>query len=180
MPLLQAVSDNIWAYRRDMLYCALRLIMSEPLMSLVYLNALLLTGPAHQKAEKRLSTLQDIVFGIWGMPARTVKELRSEVEASGFRAVREIPVPATRLFPIRGFLLVHRPQLVVEMNPVREPAAFNAAFFDLSYTLREYSTAIQYLKEHVLFTSTDNSQFLHCRSVADPPTYYNAPVKKRC
>ena len=83
--------------------------MSEPLMSLVYLNALLLTDPAHQKAEKRLSTLQDIVFDTWGMPTRTVKELRSEVEASGFRVVREIPVPATRLFPIRGFLLVHRP-----------------------------------------------------------------------
>jgi SAM-dependent methyltransferase len=109
MPLLQAISDNVWVYRRDMLYGALRLIMSEPLMALVYLNALLLTGPGHQKAEKKLSALQEIVYGIWGVPARTVKELRFEVEASGFRVLRAISVPATRLFPIRGFLLVHRP-----------------------------------------------------------------------
>jgi hypothetical protein len=109
MPLLQADSDNVWAYRRDMLYEALRLIMSEPLMALVYLNALLLTGPTHQKAEKRLSALQEIVYGTWGVPARTVKELRLEVEASGFRVLRAIPVPATRLFPIRGYLLVQRP-----------------------------------------------------------------------
>jgi SAM-dependent methyltransferase len=106
MPLLQAVSNNVWAYRRDMLYGAL---MSEPLIALVYLNALLLTGPAHQKAEKRLSALQEVVYGIWGVPARNVEELRLEVEASGFRVLRAIPVPATRLFPIRGYLLVHRP-----------------------------------------------------------------------
>jgi SAM-dependent methyltransferase len=109
MPLLLAVSDNVWAYRRDMLYGALRVIKSEPLMALVYLNALLLTGPAHQKAEKRLSTLQKIVYGMWGVPARTVKELQSEVEASGFQVLRAIPIPSTRLFPIRGYLLVRKP-----------------------------------------------------------------------
>jgi len=109
MPLLLAVSDNIWAYRRDMLYGALRVIKSEPLMALVYLNALLLTGPARQRAEKRLSALQEIVYGIWGVPARTVKELRSEVEASGFQVLRAIPIPSTRLFPLRGYLLVRRP-----------------------------------------------------------------------
>jgi len=109
MPLLLAVSDNVWAYRRDMLYGALRVIKSEPLMALVYLNALLLTGTAHQKAEKRLSTLQKIVYGMWGVPARTVKELQSEVEASGFQVLRAIPIPSTRLFPIRGYLLVRRP-----------------------------------------------------------------------
>lgn len=109
MPLLQSVSVSAWAYRRDMLYGALRLTMSEPLMALVYLNALLSSGPAHQKAEKRLSALQKIVYGMWGVPARTVTELRSEVEASGFQVLRAIPVPATRLFPIRGYLLAHRP-----------------------------------------------------------------------
>jgi len=109
MPLLPAVSDNIWAYRRDMLYGALKVIRSEPLMALVYLNALLLTGPAHQKAEKRLSALQEIVYGIWGVPARTVKELQSEVEASGFQVLRAIPIPFSRLFPLRGYLLVRRP-----------------------------------------------------------------------
>ena len=109
MPLLLAVSDNIWAYRRDMLYGALKVIRSEPLMALVYLNALLLTGPAHQKAEKRLSALQEIVYGIWGVPARTVKELQSEVQASGFQVLRAIPIPSSRLFPLRGYLLVRRP-----------------------------------------------------------------------
>ena len=110
MPLLQSVSDNVWAYRREMLYGALRLIMSEPLMALVYLNALLLTGPAQQKAEKK--TLCFTGNRVWNMGSAgtaTVKELRLEVEASGFRVLRAIPVPATRLFPIRGYLLVHRP-----------------------------------------------------------------------
>jgi SAM-dependent methyltransferase len=109
MPLLVAVSDNIWAYRRDMLYGALKVIWSEPLMALVYLNALLLTGPAHQKAEKQLSALQEIVYEIWGVPARTVKELQSEVEAYGFQVLRAIPIPFSRLFPLRGYLLVRRP-----------------------------------------------------------------------
>jgi hypothetical protein len=109
MPLLPAVSDNIWAYRRDMLYGALKVIRSEPLMALVYLNALLLTGSAHQKAEKQLSALQEIVYEIWGVPARTVKELQSEVEAYGFQVLRAIPIPFSRLFPLRGYLLVRRP-----------------------------------------------------------------------
>ena len=109
MPLLLAVSDNVWAYRRDMLRMALRNLKSEPLMALVYINALLLSGPGHQKAEKQLSSLQEIIYERWGVPARTVKELRSEVEASGFQVLRAIPIPATRLFPIRGYLLVRRP-----------------------------------------------------------------------
>ncbi len=83
--------------------------MSEPLMSLVYLNAFLLTGPAHQRAEKKLSALQEVVYRAWGAPAKTVKELQLEVEAFGFRVLRAIPVPATRLFPVRGFLLAQRP-----------------------------------------------------------------------
>jgi hypothetical protein len=109
MPLLLAVSNNIWSYRRGMLREALRALKSEPLMALVYLNALLLTGPAHQKAEKQLSSLQEIIYERWGVPARTVKELQSEVEASGFQVLRAIPTPATRLFPIRGYLLGRRP-----------------------------------------------------------------------
>jgi hypothetical protein len=109
MPLLLAVSGNVWGYRRDILRQALRDLKSEPLMALVYLNALLLTGSAHQKAEKRLSPLQEIVYERWGVPARTVKELQDEVEASGFHVLRAIPTPATRLFPIRGYLLALRP-----------------------------------------------------------------------
>jgi SAM-dependent methyltransferase len=109
MPLLLAVSNNVWSYRRGMLREALRALKSEPLMALVYLNALLLTTPAHQKAEKQLSSLQEIIYEKWGVPARTVKELQSEVEAAGFQALRAIPTPATRIFPIRGYLLARRP-----------------------------------------------------------------------
>jgi SAM-dependent methyltransferase len=108
MPLLLAVSGNIWAYRRDMLRMALRVLKSEPLISLVYLNAFLLTSPAHQRAEKRLSSLQELVYRAWGIPAKTAKELQIELEDSGFRVLRTIPTPASRLFPNRGFLLAQR------------------------------------------------------------------------
>ncbi len=110
MPLLLAPSSGAWAYRRDMLYWALRLVVSEPLMALVYLNALFASGPAHLKAERRLSALQRIVYEMWGVPARTAAELQQEAEQSGFEMVRAIPVPASRLFPIRGYMLLRRPQ----------------------------------------------------------------------
>jgi SAM-dependent methyltransferase len=109
LPLLLAVSDNVWAYRREMMRAALRVLKSEPLMALVYLNALILSGPGHQKAERQLSSLQEIIYERWGIPARTAKELESEMEASGFRVLRTVSIPATRLFPLRGYLLAQRP-----------------------------------------------------------------------
>jgi SAM-dependent methyltransferase len=108
MPLLLAVSGNIWAYRRDMLRMALRILKSEPRIALVFLNAILLTTPARQRAEKRLSSLQELVYRAWGIPAKTAKELQIELEGSGFRVLRTIPTPASRVFPVRGFLLAQR------------------------------------------------------------------------
>jgi SAM-dependent methyltransferase len=108
MPLLLAVSDNVWAYRRDMLRMSLRLLISRPLISLLFLRAILLTGPANQMAEKRLASLQELVYGLWGIPARTTEELQLELEGSGFRTIRVVPIPATRLFPNRGFLLAQK------------------------------------------------------------------------
>lgn len=108
MPLLLAVSDNVWAYRRDMLRMAIRLLISEPLIALVFLNAFLLTTPAHQRAEKRLSSLQELIYRAWDIPARTAEELKIEMEGSGFRVLRTVPTPASRLFPNRGFLLAQR------------------------------------------------------------------------
>lgn len=78
-------------------------------MALVYLNALLSSGPAHLRAERRLSALQRLVYERWGVPARTVTELQHEAESSGFKMLRAIPVPASRLFPIRGYMLLRRP-----------------------------------------------------------------------
>jgi SAM-dependent methyltransferase/DNA-binding MarR family transcriptional regulator len=108
MPLLLAVSDNIWTYRRDMLLSALKVLKSEPRIAPVFLNAFLLTSPSFQRAERRLSSLEKLVYQTWGVPARTAKELQMELADSGFRGVREIPIPASRLFPNRGFLLAQR------------------------------------------------------------------------
>ena len=108
MPLLLAVSDNVWAYRLEMLRIALRVLKSEPRIAPVFLNAVLLTSPAHQRAEKCLSSLQELVYQMWGVPARTAKELQIELEGSGFRVLRTMPIPASRLFPNRGFLLAQR------------------------------------------------------------------------
>ncbi len=103
MPLLLAVSGNIWAYRRDMLRMALRILKSEPRIALVFLNAILLTTPARQRAEKRLSSLQELVYRAWGILAKTAKELQIELEGSGFRVLRTIPTPASRVFPVAVF-----------------------------------------------------------------------------
>jgi SAM-dependent methyltransferase len=108
MPLLLAVSDNIWTYRRDMLLSALKVLKSEPRIALVFLNAFLLTSPSYQRAEKRLSSLEKLIYQMWGVPARTAKELQKELADSGFRVVRAIPIPASRLFPNRSFLLAQR------------------------------------------------------------------------
>ncbi len=109
MPLLLSVSDNVWAYRSDMLQGALKTILAEPLMALVYLNALLLSGPDHHREENRLAALQKLLYEMWGVPARTAQELKSEMESAGFRVLRAIPTPSTRLFPQRGLLLAQRP-----------------------------------------------------------------------
>jgi len=108
-PLLLAVSDNVWAYRRDMLFAAFKALRSDPLISLTYLNAVLMSGPARRREEKRLSALQELVYEQWGIPARTAAELKLEMEKSGFRVLRVIPTPASRLLPNRGFLLARRP-----------------------------------------------------------------------
>jgi SAM-dependent methyltransferase len=109
MPLLLAVSDSDWSYRRDMLRMALRILWSEPLIAVVYLYYMLLSGPSHRKDEKQLSSLQEIIYERWGIPARTTKELKLELEASGFQVLRTVAIPATRTFPLRGYLLVRRP-----------------------------------------------------------------------
>jgi ubiquinone/menaquinone biosynthesis C-methylase UbiE len=109
MPLLPAVSNNIWAYRRDMLRMALRALTSEPYISLVYLNTLLQTSPARQRVERRLASLQKLVYGIWGVPIKTASELRAEVEGFGFRVLRAIPTPVSQFFPNRGLMLARRP-----------------------------------------------------------------------
>lgn len=109
MPLLPAVSKNIWAYRRDMLRMALKTLISDPHISLAYLNALLRTSPARQRAEKCLAPLQKLVYGMWGVPIKTASDLESELEYFGFRVLRAIPTPASQLFPNRGLLLAQRP-----------------------------------------------------------------------
>ncbi len=109
MPLLLAVSDNIWAYRRDMLLATLKALKSDPLISLPYLSALFSSSAGHQRSEKRLSALQELLYGLWGVPIKTAKDLQLEIESFGFRTVRTIPMPASRLFPNRGFLIAQRP-----------------------------------------------------------------------
>ena len=109
MPLLPVVSNNIWAYRRDMLRMALKALISDPYISLVYLNALLRTSPARQRAEKRLASLKKLENGMWGVPVKTASELQSEVENFGFRVLRAIPTPVSQFFPNRGLLLAQRP-----------------------------------------------------------------------
>jgi SAM-dependent methyltransferase len=109
MPLLLAVSNSDWSYRRDMLRMAIRILRTEPLISMIYLYYFLTSGPGRRKAEKQLSSLQKIIYQRWGIPARTTRELESELESSGFQLVRAVAIPATRTFPLRGYLLVRRP-----------------------------------------------------------------------
>lgn len=109
MPILPSDPSNIWAYRGNMLRMALKSLSSEPFISVLYLKALLLTLPRHQRAEKQIASLNRLVYGIWGVPMRTTIELKAEVENSGFRVLRIIPTPVSQFFPNRGLLLAQRP-----------------------------------------------------------------------
>jgi len=109
MPILPSDPSNIWSYRGNMLRMALKSLSSEPFISVLYLKALLLTLPRHQRAEKQIASLNRLVYGIWGVPMRTTIELKAEVENSGFRVLRIIPTPVSQFFPNRGLLLAQRP-----------------------------------------------------------------------
>lgn len=109
IPLLCSISNSNWAYRWDMLRMAFSNLLSEPMMAPVYLNAFVLTDPAHLREENRLASFQKLMYEMWGIPAKTTKELKSELEDAGFRVIRAIPTPSSRLFPQRGFILAQRP-----------------------------------------------------------------------
>ncbi len=109
MPLLPDVSRTIWEYRIDMLRMAVKSLISEPYLTLVFFNALLQTSPMHQRREKRLASINRLVYGTWGVPVKTSNELRAEMENCGFRIIRAIQVPAMQFLPNRGLLLAQRP-----------------------------------------------------------------------
>jgi ubiquinone/menaquinone biosynthesis C-methylase UbiE len=109
MPILPSDPFNVWAYRGNMLRMALNSLSSEPFISLVYLKALLLTLPRHQQFEKRIASLNRLVYGIWGVPVQSTVELQAEIENCGFRLLRVISTPASQFFPNRGLMLAQRP-----------------------------------------------------------------------
>ncbi len=109
MPTLAGVSDGIWSYRRSMLLMALKSLVSAPSLSLPFLNGLLLSSGGHQRAEKRLASLQKLIYEMWGVPVKTAGELKSEVENSGLRVLRAIPIPISQFSESRGWLLARRP-----------------------------------------------------------------------
>lgn len=109
MPLLPSSSINAWEYRGHMLGMALKSLTAEPFLSLVFLKAFLLTLPHHQILEKRLASINRLVYRIWGVPIKTTIELQEEIEESGFRLLRVISTPASQFFPNRGLMLAQRP-----------------------------------------------------------------------
>ena len=108
MPVLPAVSGSSWAYRGHMTWMALKSFISEPFIALVFLKALFFTLPRHQRSERRLAALNHLVYGMWGVPCKTIVELQAEIETCGFQVLRAIPTPASPFFPNRGLLLARR------------------------------------------------------------------------
>lgn len=111
MPLLTTVSDTIWSYRRSMLFMALKSLVSVPSLSILYINASLLSSKRREELEKRPASLQKLLYEMWGVPVKTASELKSEVEKFGFHVLRVFSVPINQFSEVRGGLLAERPKL---------------------------------------------------------------------
>jgi SAM-dependent methyltransferase len=108
MPWLGWISGDTTPRRGAMLSPALRGLRSGGISFVSFLNDLLGDSRARRKRERRYASLQRLLFGRWGVPVRTLGELRSEVESNGFRVVREVPTPASPFVLTRGLLLAQR------------------------------------------------------------------------
>jgi cyclopropane fatty-acyl-phospholipid synthase-like methyltransferase len=108
MPWLGSVSSDTSPRRGKMLQMTLRALRSGGLSFVPFLLDVLGDTPGHRKVERRFSALQRLLFNRWGVPVRTVGELKSEVESSGFRVLRTTRIPTSQFVLTRGFLLARR------------------------------------------------------------------------
>jgi cyclopropane fatty-acyl-phospholipid synthase-like methyltransferase len=108
MPWLGSVSGDTSPRRGKMLQMTLRALRSGGLSFVPFLLDVLGDTPGRRKYERRFSALQRLLFSRWGVPVRTLGELESEVENSGFRVLRTIRTPANQFVLTRGFLLARR------------------------------------------------------------------------
>ncbi len=107
MPWIGSISDDTAPSRRAVLGLGLRVMRSRGLF-LPYLMDLLGDTPARRTGERRYGALLRLIFGRWGVPVRTVAELRSEVESAGFQVLRVIHLTVSDFNFARGFLLARR------------------------------------------------------------------------
>jgi hypothetical protein len=49
-----------------------------------------------------------LLFTRWGVPVRSVDELKQEIESSGFKVIRTFHVPVSQFVLTRGMLLAQK------------------------------------------------------------------------
>ncbi len=108
MPWIGSISADTTPSRRAKLRMGLSALGSSLAASVPYFNDLLGDTPGRRQKERRFALLQRLLFNRWGVPVRTLGELKAEVEGSGFQVVRTMPTPANQFALTRGFLLAQR------------------------------------------------------------------------
>jgi cyclopropane fatty-acyl-phospholipid synthase-like methyltransferase len=108
MPWLGSVSSDTSPRRGKMLQMTLRALRSGGLSFVPFLLDVLGDTPGRRRYERRFSALQRLLFSRWGVPVRTLSELESELEHSGFRVVRTTRTPTSQFVLTRGLVLARR------------------------------------------------------------------------
>ena len=108
MPWMGSATDDLKPSRLQKLRIALRALRSGSASYLGYINDILGDTARRRKKERRSAALNRLLFTQWGVPARTVRELESEIASSGFSVIRSMHTPVSQFVLTRGLLLAQK------------------------------------------------------------------------
>jgi len=86
----------------------LRALRSGDISFVSYLNDMLGDTPGRRMKERRFASIQRLLFSQWGVPVRSMEELKAEIEGSGLKVLRIMHTPVNQFALTRGFLLAQR------------------------------------------------------------------------
>lgn len=108
MPWLGSTTDDPSRRRSEMLRNAVKAVRSGGYTFISFLNDILSDSSVRRKKEQRSASLHKLLFRRWGVPMRSVAELKSEVEDVGFKVLRSRYTPVNQFVFTRGMLLARK------------------------------------------------------------------------
>jgi len=108
MPWLGSPSSDVSPRRGEMWRMLLRALRSGDISFVSYLNDMLGDTPGRRMKERRFASIQRLLFSQWGVPVRSMEELKAEIEGSGLKVLRSMHTPVNQFALTRGFLLAQR------------------------------------------------------------------------